>query len=100
VSGLPNPITAEPGEVQAAVDPCTLRPSRRDLLRRRVEFQRSLIRSGQPRSTPIQVSPDGIIVDGHPAVRTAAEEGRAVDVQVVDFPPKASAESILGLPVG
>jgi hypothetical protein len=99
VSGRPNPITSGPGEVQTAVDPLALRPSRRDLLRSRIGFQRSLVRSGQPRSTPIRVNLDGIIVDRHHAVRFAAEEGRALDVHVVDFPLASTAESILDLPV-
>lgn len=81
-AGWQNPITAPPGQVQHGVDPTSLRPARSDLIRARVEFQRSLLRSGRPRHTPIQVSPDGVIIDGHHAVRAAAEEGRTVDVLV------------------
>jgi hypothetical protein len=76
-----------------------LLPSRSDLIRRRLDFQRQLLRHGTPRLTPIQVTTDGVIFDGHHAVRAAAEEGRLVDVTVIGFPVPATADSILDLPV-
>lgn len=70
-----NPITEPPGRVQTGVDPGRLRPSRNDLVRHRLNHQRLLVCSGQTRHTPILVSRDGVIIDGHHAVRAAAEEG-------------------------
>src|SRR5207249_2380798 len=84
-AGWQNPITAAPGQVQRGVDPARLLPSRGDLVRPRVEFQRALVRSGRPRLTPIQVTPDGVIFDGHHGVRAAAEEGTLVDVLVIPW---------------
>jgi ParB-like chromosome segregation protein Spo0J len=83
--------------VQTGVDPTRLRPARDDLVRLRLEFQRSLIRRGVPRLTPIQVSREGVIVDGHHAVRAAAEEGRSIDVLVTDFAITGKTCSILDL---
>jgi hypothetical protein len=97
--GWQNPITAQPGQVQPNVDPRTLLPSRQDLFRSRVAFQRQLLLSGTPRRSPVQVTTDGVIFDGHHAVRAAAEEGRRVDVKVIAFPVRATADSILDLPV-
>jgi hypothetical protein len=94
-----NPVTASAGEVQRGVDPARLRPSRADLIRARFEFQRSLLRSGRPRFTMIQVNREGVIVDGHHAVRAAAEEARPVDVTVSPLPVVAISVSILDLPV-
>jgi len=45
------------------------------------------------------VTTDGVIFDGHHAVRAAAEQGLRIDVQVVQFPQPPSADSILDLPV-
>ncbi len=94
-----NPITAAPGQTQTAVDARLLLPGRGDLVRVRLEFQRSLLQSGQSRYTPIQVTRGGVIYDGHHAVRAAAEADAAVDVLVVDQVVSATASSILDLPV-
>lgn len=98
-AGWQNPVTAAPGQVQQGIDPLRLLPSRADLIRTRLEFQRQLLRTGTPRLTPIRVTVDGVIVDGHHAVRAAAEEGRTVDVLVVAQAVPSSAPSILHLPV-
>jgi hypothetical protein len=45
------------------------------------------------------VTRDGVIWDGHHAVRAAAEEGRTVEVLVIDLAAKATGSSILNLPV-
>jgi hypothetical protein len=95
-----NPIQAKPGDVQHDVDPALLLPGRADLSRKRLEFQRSLIRSNRERFTPIQVSRNGVIIDGHHYVRAAAEEGRRVDVFVSPLPAVSKAGSILDLPLG
>jgi hypothetical protein len=51
------------------------------------------------RHTPIRVTTQGVIFDGHHATRVAAEDGRLIDVRVVAFPQPAVADSILDLPV-
>src|SRR5688500_14847095 len=94
-AGWQNPITAQPGQTQAGVDPQALLPSRHDLLRVRLEAQRMLLLAGTPRQTPIQVTPDGVIWDGHHAVRAAAEEGRPVEVLVIRWRVAPVASSIL-----
>jgi hypothetical protein len=93
--GWRNPINVAPGGGQAGIDPSLLLPSRHDLIRQRLEFQRSLTKAGQSRFTPILVTPDGVIFDGHHAIRAALEEGKTVDVQVVDMSIKPVASSIL-----
>src|SRR5437868_6336129 len=93
--GWVNPISVSPGHIQADVDPELLRPARGDLIRSRLEAQRRLIRSGRPRFTPIHVSPEAVIIDGHHYVRAAAEEGKRVDVFVSSFSAAAKADSIL-----
>jgi hypothetical protein len=98
-AGWQNPITAPPGQIQQGVDPTRLRPARGDLMGTRLEFQRSLLGSGRPRLTPIQVSRDGVIVDGHHAIRAAAEEGRTVDVLISELTVAARESSILNIPV-
>jgi hypothetical protein len=45
------------------------------------------------------VTRDGVIWDGHHAVGAAAEEGRTVDVLVIDLTARAKETSILNLPV-
>jgi hypothetical protein len=97
--GWQNPITASPGQVQRGVDPLALLPSRVDLHRVRLEYQRQLLLTGIARHSPVQATMDGVIFDGHHAVRAAAEEGRRIDVKVVAFPVAAAADSILDLPV-
>ncbi len=97
--GWKNPITVAPGQTQAGIDPRLLLPARKDLIRARLELQRSLISSGQPRLSPILVTPDGVIYDGHHAVRAAAEEGISVEVVVVDDRIPAAGPAITDLPV-
>ncbi len=94
-----NPITAKVGESQQKLDPMSLRPSRRDLVRARLETQRALLLSNRVRATPILVTMEGVIFDGHHAVRAAAEEGRLVDIDVKAMPVAASASSIMDLVV-
>jgi len=45
------------------------------------------------------VTPDGVIRDGHHAVRAAAEEGATVDVLVVNDKVSPAGPDILALPV-
>ena len=97
--GWRNPINVGPGGVQAGIDPALLLPSRHDLVRQRLEFQRSLTKAGRSRFTPVLVTPDGVIFDGHHAVRAAVEEGKTVDVQVVGISIQSVASSILSLPI-
>ena len=75
-----SPITAQPGQVQVGVDACSLLPSRSDLEQARLDVQAALRQTGTPRSTPILVTIEGVIWDGHHAVRLAAENGEMVDV--------------------
>jgi hypothetical protein len=97
--GWRNPIMVGPGNVQTDVDPSQLRPARTDLVRARVEFQRSLIRGNRQRLTPIQVSEQGVIIDGHHYVRAAAEEGLLIEVIVSTLSALPKADSILDLPL-
>jgi hypothetical protein len=97
--GWQNPITAQAGQMQYGVDPLRLLPFRQDLIKRSLEDQRALLLSNTPRYTPIEVTSSGVIWDGHHAVRAAAEEGRTVDVLVLDEELPPSAASILDLPV-
>ena len=92
-----NPINAVPGQTQQDVDPARLRPGRTDLVRSRLEYQRKLIKSGQAKFTPIQVSREGVIIDGHHYVRAAAEEKRLIEVLVTSLSAGATADSILDL---
>ena len=94
-----NPITAGPDQTQQDVDPARLRPGRTDLIRSRLEHQRKMIKSGQARFTPIQVSREGVIIDGHHYIRAAAEEGHLVEVLVTPLSARAVADSILDLPL-
>jgi hypothetical protein len=95
-----NPINTRPGGTQTSVDARTLRPARTDLSAARLRFQRQLLLSGQKRFTPILVSPEGVIIDGHHAVRAAAEEGRMIDVVISALVVPAQGDSILDLSVG
>jgi hypothetical protein len=97
--GWQNPITVSAGRTQKDVDPALLLPSRPNLVRSRLEFQRQLIRTGQQRFTPIQENANGVIYDGHHGARAAAEEGRTIDVLVIDVPLSPMASSIFALPV-
>jgi hypothetical protein len=94
-----NPINAGSGQTQQGVDPAQLKPGRTDLVRSRLEFQRKLIQSGQARFTPIQVSQEGVIIDGHHYIRAAAEERRLIQVLVTSLSAGALADSILDLPL-
>jgi|SRR5579884_334147 len=97
--GWHNPITETPGRVQKAVDATQLLSSRTDLSQLRLARQRALVLAGTPRHTPIEVTPDGVIWDGHHAVRVAAERGETVDVLVVAVRVPPSGMTILLLPV-
>jgi hypothetical protein len=68
-------------------------------VKNRLEFQRALTQPGKVRLTPIQVTQDGVIWDGHHAVRVAAEEGRTVDVLIIGQTVPPSGLAILALPV-
>jgi hypothetical protein len=98
-AGWQNPITQPAGQVQTSVDPLLLLPTRSDLQKVRLDVQRGLLLAGTPRWSPIRVTLDGMIYDGHHAVRAAAEEGKTVEILVVDQPATVSAPSILHLPV-
>ena len=97
--GWRNPITVLSGQVQQGVDAAQLLPSRRELSRIRLAKQQQLFQSQTPRHTPIQVSTDGVIWDGHHAVRVAAKQGATVDVLVVPGVIPPSGLTILQLPV-
>ena len=72
-AGWHNPITTQAGKVQQGVDARLLLPSRPDLQKTRLDFQRALLQARAKRLTPIRVTQDGVIWDGHHAVRAAAE---------------------------
>jgi len=97
--GLQNPISAAPGAVQTNVDPVHLRPSRTDLSASRLKLQHYLLGSGQHRHSLISVSEEGVIIDGHHAIRAAAEQGRNVDVFVSSLKVPAQSGTILDLPI-
>ena len=81
-----NPIDAKPGQMQLGVDPGALRAgSQRMLDPTRLAAQKELLRAGTARHTPIMVTQEGVVADGHHTVRAAIEMGRTVDVQVVDL---------------
>lgn len=82
-----------------SVSPHTLKPARTSLECTRLERQRHLQKQHIARLTPVQVNPEGVIVDGHHAVRAAAEDGSMIEVKVVTFPLRPVADSILDLPV-
>ena len=94
-----SPITALPGQVQVGVDARSLLPSRTDLEQARLQVQAALRRTATRRSTPILVTIEGVIWDGHHAVRLAAENGETVDVRVVALSESPSGLTILQLPV-
>jgi hypothetical protein len=97
--GWQNPISATAGQTQLGLDAALLLPSRDELFKERLDFQRGLLRSKQQRLTPIQVTPDGVIWDGHHAVRAAAEGGQTVTVLVIDERIPPAGPTILQLPV-
>lgn len=98
-AGWQNPIVVQAGTMQSDIDPNNLLPSRPNLNKSRLDAQRQLLDGRVARFTPIQVNLDGIIWDGHHAVRAAAEKDRLVDVLVVAQPLKADGQRILDLPV-
>ena len=98
-AGWQNPIRVPPGQWQYGVDPLQLLPGRDDLLQSGLDLQRSLHSAGIPRFSPIQVTPDGVIWDGHHAARIAAEDGRTIDIRVVGIDQPVAGHSILDLPV-
>jgi hypothetical protein len=65
----------------------------------RLAFQQLLIQTGQARQTSVMVTVDGVIYDGHHAVRAIAEMGGTVDVLVVSQTIQPSGFDILALPV-
>jgi hypothetical protein len=95
-----NPISVPPGLFQSNVDALSVLPSRKDLSQVRLDMQRSLLDAGIVRHTPVQVTIDGVIWDGHHAVRLAAERGIPIRVQVVAQKVNPSASSIMALPIG
>ena len=94
-----SPITASPGQLQSDVNPLQLLPSRTELSKGRLDVQLGLLDSGTERHTPIQVTSDGVIWDGHHGVRAAAEKGIPVMITVVPGKVNPTAETILDLPV-
>jgi hypothetical protein len=70
-----------------------------DLEQRRLDLQADLRRAGTPRASPIRVTTEGVIWDGHHAVRLAAERGEKLDVLVVPVRVAPSGVAILELPV-
>jgi hypothetical protein len=97
--GWQSPVSARPGQVQKGVDARLLLPSRIDLEQSRLDLQTALRQTGTPRLTPIRVTTEGVIWDGHHAVRLAAESGETVDVRVVPLLVPPSGLTILQLPV-
>jgi hypothetical protein len=97
--GWQSPINVQPGQAQVGVDACSLLPSRTDLEQARLDVQAALRQTGTPRSTPILVTSEGVIWDGHHAVRLAAENGETVDVRAVALLEPPSGLTILQLPV-
>jgi hypothetical protein len=94
-----SPIHVAPGQLQSDVDPHSLLPSRLDLSKQRLDVQQALATAGTERSTPIEVTSDGVIWDGHHAVRIAAEMGKLVMVKVVKVRQNPKASSIMDLVV-
>ena len=94
-----SPITVTPGQLQSNFDPLLLLPIRSDLSQVRLDMQQALLDAGTKRSTPIEVTPDGVIWDGHHAVRIAAEHGLPITVKVVNVNVNPRMSSILSLPV-
>jgi hypothetical protein len=68
-------------------------------MRRPPGFQKALLDAGIARHTPIQVTAEGVIWDGHHFARIAAAAGILVTVKVVNLKLNPTASSILNLPV-
>ncbi len=94
-----NPMTVSPGQLQSDVNPLQLLPSRADLSQMRLDIQQALRDAGIERGTPIEVTADGVIWDGHHAVRVAGATGKLVTVKVVAVRLNPTAASIMDLPV-
>ncbi len=94
-----SPIRVMPGQFQSNVDPLLLLPSRSDLSQVRLDMQQALLDAGVQRNRTIEVTPDGVIWDGHHAVRIAAEKGLPITVKVVNVKVNPTASSIMFLPV-
>ena len=97
--GWNNSIRVLLGQSQAGIDARSLLPSRSGLSKARLDQQRLLRQSHTARSTPIQATVDGVIWDGHHAVRAAAEASDQVDVLVVAIVEAWSGMTIVQLPV-
>jgi hypothetical protein len=93
------PITVQPGQLQANVNPLSLLPSRLDLLQVRLDIQKALLDAGIERHTPIRVTVEGVVWDGHHAIRIAAERKFDVTVKVVNLKINPTDTSIMDLPV-
>lgn len=98
--GWVNPILNPPGSFQKDIEAKWLLPSRKGLCKTRLDFQRLLLGSGQIRFTPIQVTKEGVIWDGHHAVRAAAEKELKVEVIIINQSVRPCGLLILDLPVG
>ena len=97
--GWNNPVTVQPGQTQTGVDAHILLPSRPDPIQVRLDLQRRLVAAGVKRWTPIQVTREGVVWDGHHAVRVAAENGLTVEVSVVNQLVPPVGLTMLQLPV-
>src|SRR4051794_30465475 len=89
-----NPINVQPGQTQT-VAAALLLPSRHNLVRLRLEFQKQLRDTGTARLSAVEVTQDGVIWDGHHAVRAFAERNMDVEVLVTSETVKAAGMSIL-----
>ena len=85
--GRPFPGNAQPGETLTNIDPNTLQAGRGDLVAGRLATQQQLIQQGTPRTTPIQITTDGVIWDGNHGARASAQAGVPVTVKVIQLPP-------------
>jgi hypothetical protein len=100
MAGVPfDPAAAIPGQVLTGIDPASLRAGQQTVLdANRLEVQRDLIRRGIRRYTPIEVTSEGIIADGHHGCRAAAEAGKPVEILIVLYELEAG-PPIVDLPV-
>jgi hypothetical protein len=91
-----NPITASPGQTQT-VDPKSLLAGQRaTLVQGRLDVQAKLQQQNIPRNGgPPVVYQNGVLYDGHHAVRAAADRGATITVKVMP----GSGSSVTGKPV-
>jgi hypothetical protein len=96
--GNPFPNSARPGQILENIDPKSLQAGRRDLVQGPLALQQDLIARGIPRSTPIEVTPGGVIWDGNHGAAAAALAGKPITVLVVprSLAPKGP---VTGLPI-